>query len=79
MSGIVILVSILLGLLVTSVCIGIINAREVNVYVDANTSYYNIGISHKTKKMDSFSRIDQLTIGLGFININVWFIKDIEA
>lgn len=82
MTGIEIMMLVVGVLFITSVYIGYINALEMSVFIEVNTfttSYYNIGISYEYKDFDSLYRIDQLTIGLFFFNINFCFLKDIDA
>ncbi len=82
MSAFELLMCLCLVLLVGSLYIGMIKVKEIDVFIEVNTfssPYYHLGIFYEYKELRDGSRVDQLTIGLIFININVWFIKDIEA
>jgi hypothetical protein len=82
MSGIELLMCLCLVLLVGSLYIGMVKTKEISVFIEVNTlssPYYNLGIFYEYKELADETRVDQLTIGLFFINLNVWFIKDIEA
>ena len=82
MSGIEVVLVLALCLSLSSLIVGIYNVLEISVFVEVNTFstyYYNFGISYEYKEYNDIHRIDQFTIGLVFINLNICFLKDIEA
>lgn len=63
------------------ICIGLYNAQgaNVNLVIEINmftTCYFNFGIFFNEIYEDAVGNIEQMTIGLVFININFFYYKD---
>lgn len=82
MSGFELLMCLCLVLVVASVYIGCLKVKDISVFIEVNTftsPYYVLGVSYEYREVDDKLRIDQLTIGMVFINLNICFLKDIDA
>lgn len=82
MSGLEGVLVLALCLSLSSLIVGIYKSIQTSVFVEMNnfsTYYYKLGISYECRKLDFIHRVDQLTIGLVFINLNICFLKDIDA
>lgn len=82
MTGIELLLSVMLLLVVISVSYGLHRNIRMEIMIEINmlnTPYYNLGISYNRVYEDEEQYIDELTIGLVLINFNVLFYKDSDA
>lgn len=82
MTGFELMLVIGILLLVYPLYIGFVDYVDVSVYIEINTftsSYFILGVSHEYKDYNSTHRIDQITIGMVFINLNICFMKEIDA
>jgi hypothetical protein len=79
-SGFELVSVITLVLLIVSVYLGYLGSDRTEILIEINvfnTAYYNIGISFNCVYEDEFQSIEQLTIGLFFINFNLVFYKEV--
>ena len=71
---------IIMVLLITSGYFGNLGSDRKEFFIEVNmftSPYYNIGISFNCVYEDEFQSIEQLTIGLYFINFNLVFYKEV--
>jgi hypothetical protein len=71
---------ILIILLVSSVYLGNLGSGKKEILIEVNTFvsyYFNIGIFYNCIYEDAHTSIDQVTIGLFFINFNFVFYKEV--
>ena len=67
-------------LLITSVYFGQLGSSRTEFLIEVNvftSPYYNIGMSYNCVYENEYTSVDELTIGLFFINFNVIFYKEV--
>jgi hypothetical protein len=82
MTGIELLLSVSLLLVIISLYYGTYGNIRIEVLVEINmlnSPYYNLGVSYDRTYEDLYQCVDRLTIGLVLVNFNVLFHKDINA
>ena len=82
MTGIELLLSVSLLLVIISLYYGTYGNMRMEVLVEINmldSPYYNLGVSYDRTYEDLYQCVDRLTIGLVLVNFNVLFHKDINA
>jgi hypothetical protein len=82
MTGIELLLSVSLLLVIISLYYGTYGNIRMEVLVEINmldSPYYNLGVSYDRTYEDLYQCVDRLTIGLVLVNFNVLFHKDINA
>jgi hypothetical protein len=82
MTGMDLLLGVMFILIVTSICYGMYGNIKVDLLVEINmldSPYYNLGVFYNRTYEDGIQYIDQLTIGLVLVNLNIIFYKDINA
>ena len=82
MTGIELLLSVSLLLVIISLYYGMYGNMRMEVLVEINmldSPYYNLGVSYDRTYEDLYQCVDRLTIGLVLVNFNVLFHKDINA
>jgi hypothetical protein len=82
MTGIELLLSVSLLLVIISLYYGTYGNMRMEVLVEINmldSPYYNLGVSYDRTYEDLYQCVDRLTIGLVLVNFNVLFHKYINA
>lgn len=79
-SGLELASIIVMVLLIVSVYFGNLGSDRTEFLIEVNllsSPYYNIGMSFNCVYEDEFMSIEELTIGLFFINFNLVFYKEV--
>lgn len=79
-SGLELASIIVMVLLIVSVYFGNLGSDRKDFFIEVNmftSPYYNIGMSFNCVYEDEFMSIEELTIGLFFINFNLVFYKEV--
>lgn len=82
MTGIELLLSVSLLLVIISLYYGTYGNMRMEVLVEINvldSPYYNLGVSYNRMYENGYQCIDRLVIGLVLVNFTVLFHKDINA